>query len=136
MSAHSARPWPRYGESAQRRALGADTPTGPGIKRIQVLRAIAKRPEKAQNSPTDGASERLTVSEQALRNLEVGILDSGEGIKALRRFNDALDCLSGNPSWERSLEPVWAEMAYNLESFNPIFTACMLKVQCTIGSSE
>ena len=27
-------------------------------------------------------------------------------------------------------------MAFNLESFNPVFTACVLKVQCTLGSSE
>ena len=67
---------------------------------------------------------------------KIGVLDSGEGVKALRRFNDALEGLSKNPSWERALEPVWAEMAFNLESFNPVFTACMLKVQCTLGSSD
>lgn len=30
----------------------------------------------------------------------------------------------------------WNELCFNLESFNPIFTAVMLKVQCTIGLSD
>ena len=34
------------------------------------------------------------------------------------------------------LRPVMNELAYNLESFNPAFTAVLLKVQQTIGVSD
>ena len=34
------------------------------------------------------------------------------------------------------MRPVWNELAYNLESFNPLFTAAVLKVQNTLGSSD
>ena len=112
----------------------------------------------ATRAPGDELGHQEKISEQALRNLEVRrtkrereresfvdddgttpqveVLSEGEGVKALGRFNDALEGLAGRKDWDRALEPVWAEMAYNLESFNPVFTACMLKVQCTIGSSE
>merc|ERR1712003_198848 len=96
---------------------------------------VQGNPSPEPGRPENGR-EGLTISEETLCSLEIGVLDSGEGVKALRRFNDALEGLSKNPSWERALEPVWAEMAFNLESFNPVFTACMLKVQCTLGSSD
>jgi hypothetical protein len=112
--------------------------------------AIANRPgkfreEKQQplsNFQKDGSQKGAQefqirkISTEKLSNLEVQVLDSGSGILALRRFNDALDKLSHFDNWEAILEPVWSEMAFNLESFNPVFTACLLKVQCTIGSSE
>ncbi len=130
--------------------------------RAGPLRAIANRPGKVSREPAGdrfvGAGDahkpepeqgraafrgqRVSlfdfpkISEETLSNLEVEVLDSGEGIAALRRFNDALDHLSQQEDWEALMEPVWAEMAFNLESFNPIFTACLLKVQCTIGSSD
>jgi len=56
-------------------------------------------------------------------------------VKALRRFNDALEGLSAE-DLETKMWRVWNEMAYNLESFNPVFTACLLKVQCTIGATD
>lgn len=34
------------------------------------------------------------------------------------------------------LRPVFAELTYNLESFNPAFTSCLLMVQRTIGASD
>ena len=37
---------------------------------------------------------------------------------------------------EPKLRAVMAELAYNLESFNPAFTAVLLKVQSTIGHSN
>ena len=37
---------------------------------------------------------------------------------------------------EPKLRKVMAELAYNLESFNPAFTAVLLKVQSTIGHSD
>ena len=37
---------------------------------------------------------------------------------------------------EPKLRKVMAELAYNLESFNPAFTAVLLKVQSTIGHSN
>lgn len=111
--------------------------------------AISNRPEKFASSdfaslvdlasadiPETHHLQEQVISEDTLCKLEIGVLDSGEGMKALRRFNDALDSLAWREDWESALEPVWAEMAYNLESFNPVFTACMLKVQCTLGSSD
>ena len=37
---------------------------------------------------------------------------------------------------EPKLRQVMTELAYNLESFNPAFTAVLLKVQSTIGHSD
>lgn len=37
---------------------------------------------------------------------------------------------------EAKLRPVMHELAYNLESFNPAFTAVLLKVQSTIGLTD
>lgn len=62
-------------------------------------------------------------------------LDNGASIAALRRFNDNLRSLNAT-NWESKLRPVMAELAYNLESFNPAFTAVLLAVQSTIGSTD
>lgn len=62
-------------------------------------------------------------------------LDHGASIAALRRFNDNLANLNA-ASWETKLRPVMHELAYNLESFNPAFTACLLRVQSTIGFTD
>jgi len=61
--------------------------------------------------------------------------DHGAAIAALRRFNDNLRALSP-ADWEAKLRPVMDELAYNLESFNPAFTAVLLKVQSTIGMTD
>ncbi|KAK3271385.1 hypothetical protein CYMTET_20262 [Cymbomonas tetramitiformis] len=74
------------------------------------------------------------ISREAVQSLEAE-LDNGESVKALRRFNDILANLS-EEKWNDRMWMVWNELAHNLESFNPIFTAVMLKVQCTIGHSD
>jgi len=56
-------------------------------------------------------------------------------IPALRRFHSLLENLPASEVHAR-LRPVWAELCYNLESFNPVFTAVLLKVQCTLGASD
>ena len=62
-------------------------------------------------------------------------LDYGASIAALRRFNDNLANLDA-ASWETKLRPVMHELAYNLESFNPAFTATLFRVQNTIGLTD
>lgn len=62
-------------------------------------------------------------------------LDNGAGVAALRRFNGHLASLP-ETSWETKLAPVMNELAYNLESFNPAFTAVLLRVQSTIGKTD
>ncbi|KAG2424239.1 hypothetical protein HXX76_014623 [Chlamydomonas incerta] len=62
-------------------------------------------------------------------------LDQGASIAALRRFNDALLALPAD-RWEAVLRPVFNELCFNLESFNPAFTHCLLMVQRTIGVSD
>lgn len=37
---------------------------------------------------------------------------------------------------ESALRPVFNELCFNLESFNPAFAACLLQVQRTIGVSD
>ncbi|KAK9837328.1 hypothetical protein WJX81_006507 [Elliptochloris bilobata] len=74
------------------------------------------------------------ISREDLQSLEAE-LDSGESVKALRRFNDNLRQLPAE-CWEERLRPVMNELAYNLESFNPAFAAVLLQVQCTIGRSD
>lgn len=56
-------------------------------------------------------------------------------IPALRRFHSLLEELPAERCAEL-LRPVWAELCFNLESFNPVFSAVMLKVQCTLGASD
>ena len=65
------------------------------------------------------------------------VQDEGESVFALRRFNNALKKLPDDiEEVDRRMRAVWLELAFNLESFNPIFTATLLKVQCTIGLSD
>jgi len=40
------------------------------------------------------------------------------------------------PLPESALRPVFNELCFNLESFNPAFAACVLSVQKTIGVSD
>ena len=63
------------------------------------------------------------------------VLDHGASVAALRRFNTLLAGLPAD-SWEEKLAPVMNELAYNLESFNPAFTAVLLRVQSTIGKTD
>eukprot|EP00959_Pyramimonas_sp_CCMP1952_P459137 9477770-Pyramimonas_sp.AAC.1 len=68
-------------------------------------------------------------------NMAAEMLQMGESVKALRRFNDLLENITEDV-WETRMWKVWNEFAHNLETFNPVFTACLLKVQCTIGQSD
>lgn len=130
---------------------GAATPRGLRRKlhnageRAAALRAVKSEGTELEpavnlwSAAFPSASEALPhqgITGSVLKALEEEVLDNGEGINALRRFNDALVRLAERDDWERIMEPVWSEMAFNLESFNPVFTACMLKVQCTIGSTN
>ncbi|KAL6762772.1 hypothetical protein V8C86DRAFT_2510759 [Haematococcus lacustris] len=74
------------------------------------------------------------ISQEQVESLEAE-LDQGASIAALRRFNDALRALPAD-RWEALLRPVFAELTFNLESFNPAFTSCILMVQRTIGRSD
>ncbi|WIA11408.1 hypothetical protein OEZ85_011525 [Tetradesmus obliquus] len=74
------------------------------------------------------------VTVEEVRALEAE-LDSGAGVEALRRFNKALRAVPAD-KWEAVLRPVFNELCFNLESFNPAFAACLLQVQRTIGVSD
>eukprot|EP00887_Chlorella_sp_A99_P004680 scaffold4.g4680.t1 len=74
------------------------------------------------------------ITRETVRALEAE-LDNGAAVAALRRFNNLLAALPAE-SWEAKLRPVMHELAYNLESFNPAFTAVLLRVQCTIGTTD
>ena len=106
------------------RARAAAAPPAPG-------------PPRAPPPPPSRAPEALgeLVSEADLTLLEREELLHGRAMPALRRFSDALEALPAD-SWEARLRPCFAEMALNLESFNPVFTACLLQVQLTAGQSD
>lgn len=74
------------------------------------------------------------ITRETIRGLEAE-LDNGLSVAALRRFNDNLAALPAD-QWEARLQPVMAELAFNLESFNPAFTAVLLQVQRTIGVTD
>ena len=62
-------------------------------------------------------------------------LDQGASVAALCRFNQNLRSLPAG-RWEAVLRPVFVELCFNLESFNPAFTSCLLMVQRTIGVTD
>jgi hypothetical protein len=70
-----------------------------------------------------------------VRALEAEMDATAASIPALRRFHTLLETLPADVV-HTCLAPVWAELCFNLESFNPVFTAVMLKVQCTLGASD
>ena len=100
------------------------------------------------------------LTRERVQSLEAE-LDSGASVKALRRFNDNIAKLDKD-TWAAKLRPgacrrrahataptsdshstsqhgclpaVFNELAHNLETFNPAFTAVVLKVQMTVGES-
>ena len=75
-----------------------------------------------------------TSSFHQVRSLEIE-LDGGAAVPALKRFHSALEALPREGIHAR-MKPVWNELCYNLESFNPAFTAVLLKVQTTLGVSD
>eukprot|EP00877_Chromochloris_zofingiensis_P008465 jgi/Chrzof1/3872/Cz13g11260.t1 len=74
------------------------------------------------------------ITREDVRSLEAE-LDKGESVKALRRFNDNLRSIPADRC-ESVLRPVFNELCFNLESFNPAFASCLLMVQKTIGVSD
>lgn len=74
------------------------------------------------------------ISREQVESLEAE-LDQGVSVAALKRFNNSLRSIPAD-KWEAVLGPVFHELTYNLESFNPAFTSCLLMVQKTIGVSD
>jgi len=96
---------------------------------------LATRPGHVDVGAVVSSSTRgELISPEEIKSLE-GELDSGASVAALRRFNVALENLTAQ-NWEGKMRTVMNELAYNLESFNPAFTAVLLKVQSTIGFSD
>ncbi|KAI7842404.1 hypothetical protein COHA_004043 [Chlorella ohadii] len=126
-------------QAAQQRAA-ARPAARPAVQRASVRARVAapEAPERAPESPRGFPipAQQLPelITKETVRALEAE-LDNGAAIAALRRFNDNLAALPAD-SWEAKLRPVMHELAYNLESFNPAFTAVLLKVQSTIGLSD
>jgi hypothetical protein len=90
-------------------------------------------PLREASAPSAPPADAL-ISTETIRALEAE-LDAGAAIAALRRFDAALLSLDSS-NWHQRLRPVLAELAFNLESFNPAFTAVLLRVQQTIGYSD
>jgi hypothetical protein len=91
--------------------------------------------QSAVQAPKQEHASNALVSEAALIMMEKEELLNGQSVRALRRFADAMEALPAK-GWESRMRPAFAEMALNLESFNPIFTACVLQVQKTLGLSD
>ncbi|GLI66723.1 hypothetical protein VaNZ11_010662 [Volvox africanus] len=83
---------------------------------------------------SDRAGLPQLISKEQVEALEAE-LDQGASVAALRRFNDNLRNIPAD-RWEAVLRPVFNELCFNLESFNPAFTSCLLMVQRTIGVSD
>ncbi|GAX76758.1 hypothetical protein CEUSTIGMA_g4205.t1 [Chlamydomonas eustigma] len=112
--------------------------------KVQRMSAIASAvaPAQEQWSINTYAPNELSkrnslpplISKEEVVTLEAE-LDQSPSIVALRRFNDNLRNLPAD-RWDSLLTPVFVELCYNLESFNPAFTSCLLMVQRTIGMSD
>eukprot|EP01026_Neomeris_dumetosa_P056019 TRINITY_DN5114_c0_g1_i1.p2 TRINITY_DN5114_c0_g1~~TRINITY_DN5114_c0_g1_i1.p2 ORF type:complete len:307 (-),score=48.43 TRINITY_DN5114_c0_g1_i1:161-1081(-) len=103
----------------------------------QKIHKVVKGAIQAQVATTTPKPSKVytpRISKEAVQNLE-SLLDQGVSVTALRRFNDNLRKLTPE-NWRGKLRPVFNELAYNLESFNPAFTAVLLALQCTIGRSD
>uniref|UniRef100_A0A7S0WIL9 Uncharacterized protein n=1 Tax=Chlamydomonas leiostraca TaxID=1034604 RepID=A0A7S0WIL9_9CHLO len=119
-----------------------------GVRHAPVVKAPRKvvasataTPAKEQwsltmhNAPVStNANLPKLISKEQVVSLEAE-LDQGASVAALRRFNDALRALPAD-RWAAVLRPVFNELCFNLESFNPAFTSCLLMVQRTIGVSD
>lgn len=130
---------PRSSKSAAPRVAASRAAARLSSKRNPTVCVMT--PERMESASVGPACDRMkidlpevTVSKAAIQSLEAE-LDAGESVKALRRFNDLLEGLSAE-QLDTQMWRVWNEMAYNLESFNPVFTACLLKVQCTLGATD
>ena len=92
-----------------------------------VPSSVRLAPEAACTGPT--------VTREVVRALEAELSAGAASLPALRRFHTNIEKLSA-AELSAKMAPVWAELCYNLESFNPVFAAVLLKVQCTIGQSD
>ncbi|EFJ41282.1 hypothetical protein VOLCADRAFT_107753 [Volvox carteri f. nagariensis] len=131
--------------SAKRNALAlvrSGVSTSFKARRNLVVSNVAA-PAKEQwhvtlHGPAPNSSDRAglpqLISKEQVQALEAD-LDQGASIAALRRFNDNLRNIPTD-RWEAVLRPVFNELCFNLESFNPAFTSCLLMVQRTIGVSD
>jgi hypothetical protein len=88
---------------------------------------------KTKSSVEQAQLPHLITREQ-VKSLEAE-LDNGLSVRALRRFNDNVAKLDAS-TWQPKLKSVFNELAHDLETFNPAFTATVLKVQMTIGHTD
>eukprot|EP00746_Dinoflagellata_sp_MGD_P011318 gnl/MRDRNA2_/MRDRNA2_123687_c0_seq1.p1 gnl/MRDRNA2_/MRDRNA2_123687_c0~~gnl/MRDRNA2_/MRDRNA2_123687_c0_seq1.p1 ORF type:complete len:410 (+),score=92.79 gnl/MRDRNA2_/MRDRNA2_123687_c0_seq1:85-1314(+) len=112
---------------------------GPTVARagisVSESRMAQGRPESTLQVPQKESAPNALLSEASLIMMEKEELLNGQAVRALRRFSDAMEALPAK-GWESRMRPAFAEMAINLESFNPVFTACLLQVQMTLGVSD
>lgn len=87
-----------------------------------------------EDDAASAASLPRRITHEGICALEAE-LDAGQGVAALRRFNSALRAVPAE-RWRQALDPLFSELCFNLESFNPAFAACVLQVQRTIGQSD
>lgn len=128
---------PAAGAVAPRaKASSAAARRAPRARAVMTTRAIAApvTPAERGDRVEHGIKLPELITHETIRAIE-SELDYGASIAALRRFNDNLANLDA-ATWQTKLRPVMHELAYNLESFNPAFTATLLRVQSTIGLTD
>ena len=115
--------------SKRRRRRPPLTPPGPSSNPVPPPLPVTDEDNKTTTTPLPAR-----ISREAVCALEAE-LDQGAGVQALRRFNAALKAVPSS-KWRAALDPLFSELCFNLESFNPAFAACVLQVQRTIGVSD
>lgn len=111
------------------------TNAGSEVQVRSTVHAPNQQLDQAQSMPLQRDTPGALISEASLLLMEKEELLNGQAVKALRRFSDAMERLP-NVGWESRMKAAFREMALNLESFNPVFTACLLQVQMTAGISN
>jgi hypothetical protein len=134
-------PSPRSGMATQPAFHGGNG-AGPPVPKLvggsfktMAQSAVKERLQVQEGITPAPAAPDALISEASLMSMEREELLTGRAVKALRRFSDALEALP-SAEWESRLKPAFGEMALNLETFNPVFTACMMQVQMTAGQSD
>lgn len=117
------------GPKASRRVVVARVASPIKEEWVANLHAVTDEDNKTTTTPLPAR-----ISREAVCALEAE-LDQGAGVQALRRFNAALKAVPSS-KWRAALDPLFSELCFNLESFNPAFAACVLQVQRTIGVSD
>eukprot|EP00200_Dunaliella_tertiolecta_P001522 CAMPEP_0202350582 /NCGR_PEP_ID=MMETSP1126-20121109/7595_1 /ASSEMBLY_ACC=CAM_ASM_000457 /TAXON_ID=3047 /ORGANISM="Dunaliella tertiolecta, Strain CCMP1320" /LENGTH=335 /DNA_ID=CAMNT_0048942579 /DNA_START=38 /DNA_END=1045 /DNA_ORIENTATION=+ len=117
------------------RRRGVATRIAAPAREQPLMQQLAQQVQEHSGKPSSAqpALPALISKEQVVA-LEAE-LDQGLSMAALRRFNDNLRKVPAD-RWEEVLRPVFNELTFNLESFNPAFTSCLLMVQRTIGASD